>query len=280
MIFLKHPLHIEYAGHSEIGPVRDDNQDSICLPEDGRQQPAYFLCAVADGMGGYAQGKQASILAVEKLSEMFLADPHHPAKSLQRGVESANLVVYQTAQKLGVGRMGTTMTALAVMGSKAHIVHVGDSRAYLIRAGKAICLTNDHTTVGDLVRMRILSSDRIRSHAQRSILTRAVGLGLFIQPDLIEVKLDPGDRLVLCSDGVWSVIQDDEFGILAEQTGDINLLSQILVNLAITRQNDDNASVISIHVHNLSYESSTSGFSSNRLASFLGLSKRNPGSSR
>src|SRR5258707_8714271 len=104
--------------------------------------------------------------------------------------------------------MGTTLTAAYVYGDVLYLAHVGDSRAYLIRDGRSICLTSDHTTVGDMVRSNLISSDKIRTHAQRSILTKSVGTALFVQPDIIQQRLREGDRLVLCSDGVWSVIED------------------------------------------------------------------------
>ena len=145
-----------------------------------------MLYALADGMGGYAHGGVASSLALETFIRSSTARPGPPLKDLRRSMESANLSVYQAAQRLGAGRMGTTLTALHLLGDTLHLAHVGDSRAYLIRAGRAICLTNDHTTVGDLVRMKVISPDKVRTHAQRSILSKAVGLGLFIQPDMTQ----------------------------------------------------------------------------------------------
>ncbi len=252
VVLKKSPPGIECSGLSHIGPVREDNQDAIRLPEDHRPTERGLLYAVADGMGGYAHGGVASTLALKVLFDVFYSSRAIPVlKSLRRGVESANLGVYQTAQRLNAGRMGTTLTAVSVTGNRLYLAHVGDSRAYLIRDGRAICLTNDHTTVGELMRMKVLSPDKVRTHAQRSILTKGVGLTLFIQPDLVQHTLQEGDWLILCSDGVWSVIEDAEFAQLASRRGGASELSQSLIELALKRQTDDNASAIAIHIQSL-----------------------------
>jgi PPM family protein phosphatase len=243
---------IESNGTSVVGPVREDNQDSILLPEALPPSPHGLLFAVADGMGGYAHGQMASSMALEKLTEEFSNGHAKPEKALARGVESANLSVYQAAQRLGAGRMGTTLTATSITGSTLHIVHVGDSRAYLVRGKQISLLTSDHTMVGDMVRMRIIPPEKIRTHAQRSILTRGVGLSLFVQPDISHIQLQMGDRLILCSDGLWSAIQDEELGALAHSAASASELSQNLIDLAIDHETDDNVSVISIFIHALS----------------------------
>jgi protein phosphatase len=211
---IKHIPEIESGGLSVVGPVREDNQDSILLPVNGQEDG--HLLAVADGMGGYAHGGLASLLALETFSEVLASqNGSSVSRTLQRGVEASNLMVYQRAQQLGVGRMGTTLTAAYVLGDMLYLTHVGDSRAYLIRDGRAACLTADHTVVGEMVRAKMISPDKIRTHAQRSILNKAIGIGLFVQPDIIQKKLRVDDRLVLCSDGVWSVIDDDDFARVA-----------------------------------------------------------------
>jgi PPM family protein phosphatase len=243
---------IESVGVSHVGVVREDNQDAIRLSPAHGDHPTERgeLYAVADGMGGYAHGGVASALALEKLFEAFYAENSGPsAPALRRGVESANLAIYQQAQRLGAGRMGTTLTAVNICGRRLHLAHVGDSRAYLIRAGRATCLTTDHTRVGELVRMKVLSPDKVRSHAQRSILTKCLGLELFVQPDLSELALREDDRLVLCSDGVWSVIEDDEFAHCVRPPGGMEAYGQRLIDLALERHSDDNVSVVVVHVH-------------------------------
>jgi len=248
----KYIPEIEAGGLSVVGPVREDNQDSIHLPQPQSAPGSGLLFAVADGMGGYAHGGVASLLALETFSHTLAAqNGAPPPRALQRGVENANLQVYQKAQQLGAGRMGTTLTAAYLLGETLYLAHVGDSRAYLIRDGRATCLTADHTTVGDMVRAKLLSPDKIRTHAQRSVLNRAIGVGLFVQPDIIQQKLREGDRLVLCSDGVWSVIEDDDFARLAREPLPADAISRSLVDLAIENDTDDNASVVVFHLKKL-----------------------------
>jgi PPM family protein phosphatase len=251
---------VDAGGLTHVGPVREENQDTIRLPDERQvragEPDCGLLYALADGMGGHAHGGVASSLAVDTFYAEFYGTAgsgatQSPAKLLRHSVESANLSVYKEAQRLGAGRMGTTLTALYLSGDTLHVAHVGDSRAYLIRAGRAICLTNDHTTVGELVRMKVLSPEKVRRHAQRSILSKAVGVGLFLQPDVSTVRLEEDDRLVVCSDGVWSMIEDDEIARLAGEAGGAPALTHSLINLAIERETDDNVSVIAIHIQQL-----------------------------
>ena len=243
---------IESGGLSVVGPVREDNQDSIHLPKDEQAGGSGRLFAVADGMGGYAHGGVASLLALETFSKTLAAQNGTPTpRALQRGVETANLQVYQKAQQLRAGRMGTTLTAAYVLSDLLHLTHVGDSRAYLIRDGRATCLSADHTTVGDMVRARILSPDKIRTHAQRSVLNKALGVGLFVQPDITQHKLHEDDRLVLCSDGVWSVVEDDDFARVARERVPVEVISRNLIDLALQHETDDNASVVVFHLRKL-----------------------------
>jgi protein phosphatase len=250
---------IECSGLSHIGSMREDNQDAIRL---SGNSPAADrrLFALADGMGGYSHGGIASQTALETFFETFYSDttPVVPRR-MRRSVDAANLGVYQMAQRLGAVRMGTTLTAVTVVGQQLHLAHVGDSRAYLIRDNRAQCVTNDHTHVGDMVRMKVIPPDKVRTHAQRSILTKGLGLTLFVQPDITQVAVQDGDQLVLCSDGVWSVIEDQEFAQVAAQSSDVNNLSETLINLALERQSDDNLSVVAIHLQQLGPAETTAG---------------------
>jgi len=105
--------------------------------------------------------------------------------------------------------------------------------------------------VGDMVRAKILTPDKIRTHAQRSVLNKAIGIGLFVQPDIAQHKLREDDRIVLCSDGVWSVIEDDDFARVATEKSPVDLISQNLIDLALQHETDDNASVVVFHLKNL-----------------------------
>ena len=244
---------IESGGLSVIGPIRKDNQDAIHLTDRENPVEAGLLFAVADGMGGYAHGGVASLLALETFSSTLFAQNGSASipKILRRGIEIANLAVYQKAQQLGAGRMGTTLTAAYIFWNRLYLIHVGDSRAYLIRNGRAVCLSADHTTVGDMVRSKLLSPDKIRTHAQRSVLTKAIGVSLFVQPDITEHRLQEGDHLILCSDGIWSVIPDEDFARAVADAYSMEDIGQRLVKLAIQNETDDNASVVVIHINKL-----------------------------
>jgi PPM family protein phosphatase len=243
------PTQLLARSYSDVGPVRDENQDTTRLftPADPLMGETHgSLLAIADGMGGYARGGLASVTAIEMFFETFYHEQPGAARlqSLRRAVEQANLAVHQASFRLNAGQMGTTLTVANIAGDRLYLAHVGDTRAYLVRDGKARCLTNDHSVVGELVRMRVISPDKVRTHQQRSVLNRSLGLNLFVQPDISHVALQAGDVLILCSDGLWAFVQDDEFAALATQLPDADELSRRLVDLALQRHTDDNASVV------------------------------------
>ena len=243
------PTRLQARSFTDIGSVRDENQDTTRLftPADPLVAETHgSLLAIADGMGGYARGGVASVTAIETFFETFYQEPPGAARlqSLRRAVEQANLAVHQAAFRLNAGQMGTTLTVANIAGDRLYLAHVGDTRAYLVHDGTARCLTNDHSVVGELVRMRVLSPDKVRTHQQRSVLNRSLGLNLFVQPDVSHVNLQVGDVLILCSDGLWAFVQDDEFAALAGQLPEAEALGRRLIDLALERHTDDNASVM------------------------------------
>src|SRR5258708_35687899 len=164
---------IEVYGLSHTGKVREDNQDAIrmCKADDPLNVANGYLYGIADGMGGYSHGGVASALALTVFFETFYTGkPGKIGPSIRNAIQSANLGVYQHAQKMNLGRMGTTLTAVNLAGNKLHIAHIGDSRAYLIRDGKSSFFPHDLTMYAQLVQMRLLSPDKRRTHAQRSKL--------------------------------------------------------------------------------------------------------------
>lgn len=245
---------IEAFGLSHIGTMREENQDAIhlCDPADERTRLHGHLYAVADGMGGYAHGAIASTFALTAFCDAFYAgEGNGISQKLKAGVHYANIGVYQEAQRMQAGRMGTTLTAVLIQGTMLHGVHIGDSRAYLLRGGRSTCLTNDHTRVGELVRMKILTADKVRTHNQRSILNRSIGLDLFVQPDIIRVSVQEDDIVLLCSDGVWSVIEDAEFGRLSLGVRTSEELCRTVIDRAMELASDDNLSVLALRLHSL-----------------------------
>jgi protein phosphatase len=245
-------IHIH--GESHTGNVRYDNQDSIRIydPADTEALQSHgALYGVADGMGGYEHGGLASALALETFGQTFYSSPAGKAlPNMRRGIQDANLAVYQKAQKLGA-RMGTTLSIINLIGQQLHIAHIGDSRIYLVRNRKAACLTNDHTVVGELVRMRVISPDKVRTHERRSILQKALGVDLFVQPDLTSHELHDEDYVILCTDGVWAYVEDEEFGQIVQQAQDPETISRMLIECALERESDDNVSALVIHAIHL-----------------------------
>jgi PPM family protein phosphatase len=241
---------LEHSALSCCGAVRTDNQDAVQL-HDEQRQPADklgHLYALADGMGGYEDGRVAAQLAIDELRAGYYHYNHGPIKArLRKAMQQANLAVYRAALSRGV-RMGTTLTALVIVGQHLTFGHIGDSRLYLLRGGRATVLTRDHTAVGDMVRLGVLKPDSVRGHAQRSLLNRCLGLGLFIQADVNQIELRSGDALVLCSDGIWAYVEDDEFGTDYTPTMPLEEYNQRLVNLAGERESDDNMSVVTVRL--------------------------------
>jgi protein phosphatase len=244
---------IESHGLTDTGQARQDNQDAIrfCRPDDDLTLRHGHLYGVADGMGGFAHGGIASALALEVLFKAFYASQGPAPQRLRQGVQEANLGIYQMANRMGAGRMGTTLTAVHLSGHTLHVAHVGDSRAYLVRDRQATCLTQDHTRVGELVRLRLLSRDKVRSHQQRSVLDKALGLELFVQPDIFAVPVLPGDRIVLCTDGVWGFVEDQELADHAAAHASLEGFNRAVLAAALRAGSDDNLSLLTLRLRAL-----------------------------
>jgi protein phosphatase len=240
------------AGSTDVGKYREDNQDAIRLHipvHDDQLHGHGHLFGIADGLGGYSHGSLASTTALDTFfGSFYSAAPGKSPQNLRSAVQQANTAVLQTSHQLGSVRMGTTLSAANIVGSQLHIAHVGDSRVYLVRGRQVMCLTNDHTHVGEMVRMKLLSPDKVRHHAHRSVLDRCIGTQLFVQPEITQFPLQVDDYLILCTDGVWAVIEDEEFGQIVRTEGDPSLITQHLIGQAMDRDSDDNVSAITIHV--------------------------------
>lgn len=237
-------LRLTASTRTDIGCVREENQDAVLA----HLSDSDALYAIADGMGGYTHGGVASTLALETFYDTFYrTPPGKPADLLRRAVQHAGAAVFQMAARLGA-RMGTTLTAAYLVENRLYVAHVGDCRVYLLRDGAAALLTRDHTAPGELVALKTLTPDRVRAHPRRSLLTRSLGAQLVVQPDVTQHTLRAGDRLVLCSDGVWSSVQDDEFAAFAPAHAGADALADALLAAALRRDGDDNGSVIVVNV--------------------------------
>ena len=249
------PVEILSFSYSHKGNVREDNQDAVQLCNHSKEpgNETGHLYAIADGMGGFANGSIASTTALSTFFETFYeARKATSLAKLKVSMQNANLSVYQEARRLSAGKMGTTLTAINIVGRTAHFAHIGDTRAYLIRNNKATCLTNDHTRVAELVRMKLLTPEKVRTHSQRSVLEKCLGLELFIQPDLFSVPVREDDMIIMCSDGIWAMIEDHEFAQLTVGRTDSESICEEIANIALERFSDDNVSIIILYLNRLS----------------------------
>ena len=192
----------QWAAATHQGRVRTHNEDALYPPTSGRGAGPVVVM-VADGMGGHVAGEVAASLAVAAASESD--------GTPEERVEAANRAILdEVSRRPELAGMGTTLT-LTVLGADGvgRFAHVGDSRADLLREGRLRLLTTDHTVVNEYVQAGKISPEEAATHPQRSMLTRALGLVPFVQVDTFEEPLRPGDRLLLCSDGVSSMIDDE-----------------------------------------------------------------------
>jgi PPM family protein phosphatase len=235
---------------SDVGKRRESNEDSF-LVEQGQG-----LFAVADGMGGHAAGEVASRLAIETLKEA--SDRDTPGRSLgttdeagnwlRDAVVEANRRIWESIRVHEERRgMGTTVVALLRAGDDAIIGHVGDSRIYLLRGGTLHRMTSDHSWVNEQVKLGLLSDDEAQRHPMRNIVTRALGSRPDVVVDLVTAGVLPGDVFVLCSDGLNTMLTDDEIRELLERhRDDPEAASTALVHGANLRGGEDNVTVVVI----------------------------------
>lgn len=230
---------ITFGSRTDIGCVRKHNEDSLIV--------APPLFAVADGMGGHAAGEVASEIAVNTLAKYA---PDYPdSEALGNAIIKANREVIAAAQD-GRGRegMGTTMTAAILEGERLVIAQVGDSRAYLLHQNKLQQLTRDHSLMADMIEAGQLTSEEARTHPNRSVITRALGSDIGMLADLYEINVETGDRLLLCSDGLSSMISDEDIEEVLTRIGDPQRCANMLVNKAIAAGGHDNITVIVVDV--------------------------------
>lgn len=197
-------MSYRWAVATHRGNVRSGNEDSV-WPTTSGADDGPVVVMVADGMGGAVAGEVASQLAVQTA---VAADG-----AVDDRVREANRAILEAVRERPELRgMGTTMTIFHLEGSDrlAHFAHVGDSRAYLLRGGELTQLTEDHTVVNMYLRSGAIDADEVSTHPQRSLLMRAVGLDPDVEVDTGNLTLEPGDRVLLCTDGVNSMIDDDE----------------------------------------------------------------------
>jgi PPM family protein phosphatase len=223
---------------TDIGRVRERNEDSYLV-----EPPLY---AVADGMGGARGGAVASSLALDKLEELFRGG----MGPLGELIRSANRAVFERSiSDRKVSGMGTTLTAATVDDLGAHLGHVGDSRAYLLRAGSLRQLTDDHTLVNRMVKAGEITAQEAGTHPHRNVLTRSVGTEPEVEVDEEDVPLIDGDRLLLCSDGLTGMVTEPQIQAILEAAPDPQDAADRLVKAANRAGGIDNITVVILDIH-------------------------------
>lgn len=224
-----------YAARSDVGCVREHNEDSFIA--------ATPLFVVADGMGGHEAGEVASEIAIRTMLEKAPSSPDGDA--LANAVRAANAAIISAAAN-GVGRpgMGTTMTAAQIFDDQLIIAQVGDSRAYLLHEGTLQRVTRDHSLVADLVEQGRITEEEARVHPQRSVITRALGSDVTVEPDIYILRVNHGDRLLLCSDGLSSMIEDSSIAAVLRSNDDPQSCCDALIREALAAGGLDNVTCI------------------------------------
>ena len=232
---------ISWGSRSDVGLVRGHNEDSFLL-----RTP---LFVVSDGMGGHAAGEIASSIAVETIGDR--APGTADDVLLGAAVEAANLAVIRGAEE-GVGKpgMGCTASAVLIEKNKMAVAHGGDSRVYVLHRGTLVRITHDHSYVEELVDSGQITADEARTHPSRSIITRALGSDPDMYADHFSLEVNDGDRVILCSDGLSSMISDSEIESLAVSSATPQQAADNLVAAALTAGGSDNVTVIVVDVLN------------------------------
>lgn len=237
---------LSHFAATDTGQARSGNEDG--------HYDGTLIFAVADGMGGHAAGEIASALALEPLravDERTWPTAAQAVRALTDAVREANHdVVEKSASDRSLRGMGTTLTAALVREGRLHVAHVGDSRAYLLRPDEGLRqLTTDHTLVEQLVREGRIGRDEIATHPQRSVITRAVGVEPTVQVDTLEpIELQPGDQVLLCSDGLTGPVGEEEIARALRDTSDGDEACRLLVAAANREGGPDNITVVLLRV--------------------------------
>lgn len=250
-------MKIVYKAVTDVGRKRKGNEDSLFV------NPEQNLFVVADGMGGHAAGEIASKVAVDSINEFvcltggdeeitwpFGLDENisYDGNRLKTAIRFANRKVLEaTKEKSEYEGMATTVAAVLVESDAANIAHVGDSRIYLFRDPELVQLTSDHSWVNEQIQSGVISADQARSHPLRNVVTRALGGKPDLQVDMQTHRVRAGDVLLLCSDGLTTMLPDDEIArVMAGHAGDLGAAARALVDAANARGGEDNITVLLI----------------------------------
>ena len=229
---------------TDIGRKRQLNQDFIYLSETPiGNLPNVFI--VADGMGGHNAGDYASRYAVETVVEEIGASfEKNPVKIMGRAIDKANAMIRQRAREdVSLNGMGTTMVIATCMGRYLDVANVGDSRLYLIN-DKIRQLSKDHSLVEEMVRLGGIKAEEARNHPDKNIITRAIGVKEDVEPDIYEYRLKKGDMILMCTDGLSNMVEDEDMFNIVKGSRDVVEAVQMLIEKANSNGGRDNIGVI------------------------------------
>ena len=232
---------------TDIGKKRKLNQDYVYTSETP-VGPLPNLFLVADGMGGHKAGDYASRCAIEPIVDYIgRTGDVEPVGILEAAVARANeMVRYKASSDEAYNGMGTTLVAATIEGNRMRVANVGDSRLYVVGSRKINQITRDHSYVEEMVRMGEIRRDQARSHPDKNIITRAVGAEENIAVDFFDVTLQPGDIVLMCSDGLTNMIEDEEIRMILQGKRDLVEKAESLVNAANNNGGKDNIAVVLI----------------------------------
>ena len=251
-------LDVQFGQASDFGKVRTNNEDAMgsFIPASRQQTRSHgYLFAVADGVGGMDLGEVASATAVSILADEFAKAPAGTmlAGLLPRLIQHANSAVHDCtlAPEYRGKNMATTLVACALRYDQAVVSHVGDSRCYLVRHGRAKQVTQDHTWVNEQRKMGLISAREMADSESRHVLIRSLGPEMFVSPDTTALTLQAGDVLVLCTDGLHDEMSDTEIASIVSQNKGIEELARELVARAVEIDGGDNTTAQVIRVRSV-----------------------------
>lgn len=236
------------SGKSEIGEKRNNNEDSIFISDESDNKNLYI---VADGMGGHRAGEVASNSAINafvdyiKLHSNEFENENEILDIMVGAMQYSNKMVYEKSKEdEKFWGMGTTLTALAIRNKKLFIVHVGDSRVYILDEGKIRQLTTDHSYVMELVKLGEITKEEADLHPGRNIITRAIGTKDDVEVDTVIESLKHGDIVLMCSDGLTSMVSESDIENILNCENTLKEKVEVLINKANENGGKDNISVI------------------------------------
>lgn len=252
--------HLWFGQTSDVGMVRTTNQDAafsfVSTSRNSNQRPDFGLFIIADGMGGHHDGEKASmytanLVASHITSRIFVPmlnvdEPNDRIQITEAMIDAVQRANNDVISKVPDG--GTTLTAVVVVGDLAYVVHVGDSRVYLVSKDAIEQLTRDHSLVQRLIELDQLTKEEAQNHPQKNVLYRALGQSETLEVDAVIRRLPPNSRLVICSDGLWNMVSEREISEIALQSATPQEACDRLVALANQNGGSDNISAIILRV--------------------------------